>query len=186
MKKICLFFLATLLLAQSAYAEVGKCPFKITLVTPDKRIFFPIPGSKPFFNREPDFHVLLQNISDKPQYVLDEHMSPGYRNLAFEMIIDDKIISIEKPEVQWDRNNPHTVTIEPGEYKIFNVYVSSYTWDLPKPGAVPEPKVVKLKAIYRNEPGCERFLSTWDSAKGKNIWVGETESDPLNVTISWL
>ena len=185
MRKICLTVMVALLFSQSAYAAVDKSPFKITLVIPEKKIFLPIPGTKPFLNREPDFHVLLQDISDKPQYIWDEHWSPGYRNLSFEMIMDNKRISIEKPEVSWRRNTPYTVIIEPGEYKIFNVYVSSYTWNFPKPEGVPKPKIVKLKAIYRNESRNEHFLFSSDIAKGKNIWAGQTESDPLDVTVMW-
>jgi hypothetical protein len=177
MKKICLIILVTLLLAQSAYAASDKSPFQLTLVIPNKSIFIPIPGGIKDFHREPDFHVLLQNISDKPQALWDERGSRGHYNLTFEMVMDDKRISIERPPVVFKKNiySNHAWEIKPGEYFIFNIYINNEAgegneWNFPK-NNIRENKIVKLKAIYRNKLDEQSLPS---------------ESEPLDITIYWV
>ena len=182
MKKIYLIIIVGLLLSQPIYAATEKSPLKITLVVPELLEHAQRSISKNF-NNKPEFHVLVQNISDKPQNIWAEDCSWGYENLAFEMVMDGQSVVINKGPIDLAKNFPKYWTLLSGEYFVFDIYISSSRWDFPK--IKEASKTVKLKAIYKNTSS-DASVPDVLHFKGKGFWVGQIESEALDVVIySW-
>ncbi|MDD5681381.1 MAG: hypothetical protein PHI59_09110 [Candidatus Omnitrophica bacterium] len=70
MKKIYLVIIAGLLFSQLAYAAADKPPFEVTLVIPEL-----LEHAQRSISENSEFHVLLKNISGKPQKIWSEDCS---------------------------------------------------------------------------------------------------------------
>ncbi|MFA6281915.1 MAG: hypothetical protein WCY05_05385 [Candidatus Omnitrophota bacterium] len=164
-----LLFFPSLLFAQSPDKEMT-----LTLVIPQAHNFSERQIYKRFDNK-PNFHVLLKNISNKSERIWQEICSSGYENLYFELEVNGKKILIQKSPKDWSKNYPDYLTINPGEYIVFDVYITTDEWGgLPK---VTEKTPVKIKAIYETK---EIPLK---NSKSYNVWSGKIESQTLDVSI---
>jgi len=86
------------------------------------------------------FHVIVSNISDRPQRVWKEWCSWGYYSLTFE-ITDGagKSWTVKKKNREWTKNFPDWWSLEPRENLVLDVYFAdSDAWRaFPIPLAAP-------------------------------------------------
>ncbi|MDD5584794.1 MAG: hypothetical protein PHV55_07045 [Candidatus Omnitrophica bacterium] len=177
MKKIILAVLICSSFFVPLYAQDNGSPFELTLVVPARLDLGKRPISKSL-NNKPELHVILKNISDKPQKIWSESYSWGYENLSFEMILDGKRVLIEKKPREWEKNFPDYWTILSGEYFVFDVSLTSEEWNFP---SIEEAsKIAELKAVYRNT---SNSFKTGTEGNYEGFWTGRIESEPLEVTL---
>ena len=74
-------------------------------------------------------HVIIENISDKPQSHFEEWNSWGYGNLTLEWSdANGKTGNVAKVPGRWDRNGPTTAVLEPGEALVREISFDSKLW----------------------------------------------------------
>jgi hypothetical protein len=177
MKKIVLAVFLCFVLSVPLYAQDNNSPFELMLVIPARLDLGKRQISKSF-NNKPQFHVVFKNISDKPQKIWNESCSWGYENLSFEMILDGQKVLIEKKSRDWEKNFPDYWTILPGEYFVFDIYITSDEWNFPTIGEAS--KIVGLKALYKNT---SNSFKTGTEGNYEGFWTGQIESQVLEVTL---
>src|SRR5262249_14768882 len=100
------------------------------------------------------FHVVLTNVSDKPQNVWREWCSWRYFNLTFEITDEHgkKTIAKKRNNNGWPRNCPDWVTLEPGETMVIDVEADNKKdWEgfpFPEDGK----QTVTMRAVYEVQP----------------------------------
>jgi len=124
-----------------------------------------------YYGKEPKFHVLVTNISDRPQRIWEDWNSWGYYMLSFEITAPNgKVWHIEKGPHAWKRNFPSWWTLPPHESQVLEVYFAdSKTWSLtPFPRPLEDPETYTLRAIFEIGPSAE--------AKKNGVWTGRIMS----------
>jgi hypothetical protein len=173
MKKTLSLFLVSIFLSSLYFSyaeEQNKVPFELIIVMPlTSGIEKPI-GKE--FGKRPNFHILLKNISDKPQKIWSEWCSWGYSNLSFELTLDGKKFIVKKTPIGWRRNVPADLTILPHEYMVFDIYISDEWENFPK---VDKKTIAEIRVRYKIVGDRE--------AKEYGVWTGEICSQTLQVTV---
>lgn len=176
-KIIRLFILSILLLSFLSFsyaAEQDKTPFELIIALSQSGLSGErIICAKCKNDKVPNFHILLKNISDKPQKIWAETCSWGYNNLSFELLVNDSNIIIKKVPISWYRNVPVYLILNPNEYTVFDIYITSNEWEnFPK---INSRTAARLKAIYevKENEESEKF----------NVWTGRVDSSALNVVL---
>jgi hypothetical protein len=176
MKKILICLLLSILLLPSSsylYANENTSPFSLSIVIPPS-----YDGSRQVSveNKFSEFHVLLKNISGKPQRIWREWCSWGRHNLSFELTIEGEKMLITKTVISYLKNYPDDEVIDPNEFVVFDVFIASGGWlNLPKIKEGQNRLMGELKAIYEIAPEAE--------AKELGVWTGKIESAPVKVTV---
>jgi hypothetical protein len=99
------------------------------------------------------FHVILTNVSDKPQRLWNDSCSWGYGRLYFE-VTDRKgnVRHVKQVERIWEKNYPDWFYLSPRHHVIFDVSFDLEKWEgvptLEKDVASAE---MKMRAFYRLE-----------------------------------
>ena len=116
------------------------------------------------------FYVLLTNVSTRPQAVFKPSNSWGYYAISFELrTSDQRIVTINRKQAAFTKNNPATFVIFPGEQMIYPIKLDdAWIADSRLPIANEEPADVTLKAIYKIVP-------TPDASQ-TGVWTGRIES----------
>jgi hypothetical protein len=116
------------------------------------------------------FHVILSNVSDKPQRVWEEWCSWGYYAFTFE-IKDEagKSWIVKKKPIETTYDHADWWTLAPGEHVAFDVFFTdSKVWDgFPHP--VNDSQTVFVRAIFEVKP------DTFSEKHG--AWTGRVVSD---------
>jgi hypothetical protein len=115
-------------------------------------------------------HIIIENISDKPQRHFEEWNSWGYGNLTLEWTdANGKTGNVAKVPGSWDRNGPSTVILEPGEALVREITFDSKLWHVWP--AIAYGTKLRLKVTYRS--------AGRPDADG---WTGEVHTQEKTVT----
>ena len=111
------------------------------------------------------FHVVVSNVSDKPQRIWDEQWSEGYSALSFEVTDNSgKTWVIKKKERSWTENAFSIWTLEPHESLVLDVnFTDSNTWE-----DFPHSQTVTMRAIFD--------VMTDGQSKEYAVWTGRVLS----------
>jgi len=126
------------------------------------------------------FHVVITNISAKPQRLWKTWNSWGWYNLTFEISDNQGNIlhALKKKPRGWTKNYPSFVRLNPGEYFIIDVYLKKSDWELSFLDKEKEGNFeINLKTIYE--------ISEDKETKEYNIWTGKIESEIGKYTLSY-
>jgi len=150
--------------ALAAVAE--KSPISISVAIPTSR-----DGERAVtdYGHDAHFHVVIANVSNKPQRIWQEWCSWGYFGLRFEFTDEKgKKWFAEKKPRDWIKNYPDWWTLAPYESLVLNVYFGdSEIWQgFPFPERMSQ--IVTMRAILE-------FKADDDSRK-LNIWTGRVAS----------
>jgi len=121
------------------------------------------------------FHVIVSNISDKPQRIWHEGCSWGYYGLSFEFADEHgKKWTANKKQKPWRRNFPDWWILEPHESFVLDVHFGdSVIWEgFPKIGE--NPQTVTMRAVFEFKPD--------DESEKNGIWTGRVFSQTNTVT----
>jgi hypothetical protein len=115
-------------------------------------------------------HVIIENISDKPQRHFEEWNSWGYGNLKLEWTDGNgKTGTVAKVPGSWDKNGPSTVVLEPGEALVREISFDSKLWHgWP---AIAYGTKLRLKVTYRSA-----------GRPNSDGWTGEVDTQETTVT----
>jgi hypothetical protein len=116
------------------------------------------------------FHVVVTNVSEKPQRVWRDDCSWGYAALSLEITDDTgKTWSAEKKPRGWLANEPFYWILEPHENLVIDVYfTNAATWN-GFPDVQPHVrKVVSMRAIFDIKPD--------DESRRQGVWTGRVQS----------
>lgn len=104
------------------------------------------------------FHVVIENVSDRPQQIYDEWNSWGYFNLHFEFWTPDgERKMMKKLGKSWFNNVPTSTTLQPGEVTVWDVYPNDTIWTaVPLPERHHEVKV-RIRAIFEQKDAGEMW-----------------------------
>jgi len=84
---------------------------------------------EPHFNTGSVLHVIIQNISQKPQGHFDEWNSWGYGNLTLQWTDAQGMKgTVTKVARGWDRNAPTTTLLQPGQVLVREISFDSKLW----------------------------------------------------------
>ncbi len=125
-------------------------------------------------DRATHFHVVISNVSDKPQKIWREWCSWGYYGLSF-VFTDEggkKWVAKKQPR-DWTKNAPDWWTLAPRESLVLDVYFGdSETWrGFPRPenGS----RTITMQAVFQFEPD--------DESRKYGVWTGHIASKPEKV-----
>ena len=116
------------------------------------------------------FHVVVTNVSERPQRLWRDDCSCGYAALSFEFTDDTgKTWTAEKKPRGWRANEPFYWILEPHENLVFDVqFTSASTWN-GFPDVQPHMrKVVSMRAIFEIQPD--------DESRRQGVWTGHVQS----------
>jgi hypothetical protein len=122
-----------------------------------------------FADREKDhFHVVIENISKKPQKIWSEQCSWGYDCLTFEITDQNGATSTAKKKpVGFFGNMPVAITLAPGDKLVLEAYPRAESWQgflLPEKGS----RKVTMRAVFE--------IPETDLAKKNQVWTGKAAS----------
>jgi hypothetical protein len=119
-----LFVVSFLVHPRFVFAEDAR----ILVEKPDVKISLAVPERGRQIATSP-LHVIIQNISDKPQSHFDEWNSWGYGNLSLHWTDSDgKTGTVTKVARGWDRNGPTVTTLQPGEALVREISFDPELW----------------------------------------------------------
>ena len=103
-------------------------------------------------------HVIIDNISDKPQSHFEEWNSWGYGNVTVEWTdAGGKTGTVAKVPGEFTVNYPSTVTLQPGEALVREISFDPQLWQgWPE---IPKGTKLQLKIIYQTAP--DPKVSSW-------------------------
>jgi hypothetical protein len=165
---------ATILLVCSALTE-GVDPKEPALKneSQDIAVCIAVPtyeGQRTIFaDREKDhFHVVIENVSKKPQKIWSELCSWGYDCLTFEITEENgaKTTAKKKP-AGFFGNMPVVIALAPGEKIVLEAYPKSDAWQgflLPEKGS----RTVSMRAVFE--------IPDTELAKKSQVWTGKAIS----------
>ena len=118
---------------------------------------------------DPHFHVIVSNISDKPQKIWREWCSWGYYSLSFELSDKSGKKWVAKKGMSvWTKNYPDWSTLKPHESVVIDVYFADTgMWKgfpCPENGS----QTVTMRAIFEIKPD--------DWSKKNGVWTGHVAS----------
>lgn len=119
--------------------------------------------------RIPHFHVIVSNVSDKPQRIFQEWNLWGYHGLSFEItdMHGKKWVAKKKP-TRFNMNFPEFWTLDPHQSMVMEVFFADLdTWEgfpLPESGS----QTVTMRAIFAFKPD--------DESRKLGVWTGSVVS----------
>ena len=119
--------------------------------------------------RDPHFHVIISNTSDKPQRIWREWCSWGYYGLSFEFTdATGKTWIAKKKPRDWTRNLPDFWTVGARESLVLDVhFADAKTWDgFPQPQGASQP--FTMRAVFEFKPD--------DKSRQHSVWTGRAVS----------
>ena len=133
------------------FGQELKEPFSLVIVPSERhKERATLVFNKPYAPYRHD-HVVLTNVSDKPQKLLNESCSWGYGRLSFE-VTDKKgnVKQVKKVEnVVWEKNYDDWFFLPPGEHVVFDVLFDQ-TWEnVPRLEKGVGSADIKARAFYR-------------------------------------
>lgn len=157
---LCLFGLSVL-----SSALAADSPIEISIAVPQRgndRVL-------EYYGSNPHFHVIVSNVSDKPQRIWREWCSWGYDGLSFEFTdaAGKTWIATKKPG-EWTKNFPDFWTIPPNESLVLEVFFADAdVWEgFPRPQGVSE--AFTMRAIFEFQPD--------DQSRKHSVWTGRVVS----------
>jgi hypothetical protein len=120
---------------------------------------------------ESHFHVVVTNLSNKPQRVWSTSFSKGYSALSFEMTDKNGTKWIAKRrERDWPRNIPSWWSLPPGEHLVIEVYFC----DLDRWVRFPDPRgngpqTISMSAVLE--------IDAQPISEKHGIWTGRVVSE---------
>ncbi|MBC8065873.1 MAG: hypothetical protein H7Y17_13655 [Chlorobia bacterium] len=140
-----LALLLTLYSSQVRSKEDAAAPAK----GPDIRVLLAVPEGHG--TTKSPLHVIIQNLTDKPQSHFEEWNSWGYGNLTVEWTdTEGKTGTVKKVPGGWDRNGPSTIALPPSEALVREISFDPKLWDgWPD---LPYGSRLTLKVIYQCVP----------------------------------
>jgi len=121
------------------------------------------------YGRDPHFHVIVSNLSDRPQRIWREWCSWGYYALSFELSDENgKTWTVKKKPRDWTMNNPDYWTVEPHECLVLDVhFADTNIWEgFPRPSGVSQ--AFTMRAVFEIRPDKESHESA--------AWTGRAVS----------
>ena len=84
---------------------------------------------EPHFNTTAALHVIIENISPKPQGHFDEWNSWGYNNLTLQWTdAQGRKGTVTKVPREWDQNGPTTTILQPGRALVRDISFDPKLW----------------------------------------------------------
>jgi hypothetical protein len=134
------------------------------------------------------FCVVLTNVTDHNLIIWKEWCSWGYFNLTFEFTgKDGQAVQVRKKDRNWSKNFPAPYVVEAGKHFVLVVNLKE-DWQ----GTEKLDGPMTMKAIYKNTN--EAFPGEKPNPQNKipddmqklidTAWVGQVESEPMQVTIA--
>jgi hypothetical protein len=170
-----------ILYAQNLYAQSTDLKISIVIPNGDAKDAAEYQNHQINLSRSTDhFHVLITNISQKPQRIWEGWNSWGWYNLSFEVTDSSGglLYKLEHKKRKWTVNFPSIVSINPGEQFIIDVYLNKEDWLLPflkdKKGGDFE---LNIQAIYEIPENID--------AKRMGIWTGKVKSQVEKCTLRY-
>lgn len=111
-----------------------------------------------------NFHVVVRNISDKPQNVWQDWVSWGYDALSFEFMDESgKKWVAKKIPAAFDQNGPIFWTLKPNETLVIDVcFADDQKSDWQKWKGFPHKQTVSMRAVFEiQEDPWSRKASVW-------------------------
>lgn len=122
------------------------------------------------------FHVVIENLSEHQVNLWREKCSWGYFNLKFQITNDKGTTWIaKKKEIDWEKNFPDFVSIEPSEKMVIDVTFNPDIWENVLPPGTEKSTTISMSAIYESEDT--------EDAKKRGIWFGRLVSDKRKYTL---
>jgi len=119
--------------------------------------------------RNPHFHVIVSNVSDKPQRIWREWCSWGYYGLSFELTDSTGKTRIAKKKPRdWTKNYPDFWTIAAHESLVIDVnFADTDTWEgFPRPQSVSQAYLMRAVLEFRAD----------DESRQHFVWTGRVVS----------
>ena len=183
MKKITFIIVGMLCILNLSNASAESEPLKITIAVPsrDAKNGTEYQNHRINLHRKgTHFHVVITNVSDKPQRIWETWNSWGWYNLTFNMLDNrgNTLYTLKKKPRGWSKNFPSFIRLNPGECFIIDVYLKRSDWELPFLGKKREGDFeINLKAVYE--------IPQDDETKKNGIWTGKIESATGKYTLNY-
>ncbi len=140
------------------------------------------------------FYVILTNTSQRDLLVWQESCSWGYFNLSFEFTDKNgKTIKVQKLPVVFTKNSPNGFVILSGKHFVLPVVLFAKDKNFREWTNVGELEgPMTVKAIYKctneafpgEKPNPANKYSDVEQKEFDMAWVGQVESEPMQVTIN--
>jgi hypothetical protein len=143
-----------------AAAATAADELEIAIAVPKNAIGDRVAGYMSFSDSR--FHVVLTNVSNRPQRIWTDGCSWGYSNLSFEISDrDGKTWRVQKKPKPWDKNVPNVWILEPHDQIVFEVEPANpEVWEgFPHPD---RSQSFKMQAIFEVKPDRQsKVLGVW-------------------------
>ena len=118
-----------------------------------------------------NFHIVLRNVSDKPQNIWQDWVSWGYFALSFELKDESgKTWVAKKILAAFNQNGPMFWTLKPNEYLVIDVCLADdQKSDWQKWKGFPHNQAVSMRAIFEIQEDGE--------SKKHSVWTGRVVSE---------
>ena len=117
---------------------------------------------EPHQGTTPLLHVIIENISNKPQSHFDEWNSWGYCNLSLQWTdADGKTGTVAKVPRGWDRNFPTATILQPGEALVRGVSFDPKLWQGWPTGTGSITLTLKVLYHSKDEPKIPNSATGW-------------------------
>jgi hypothetical protein len=141
---------------------------------PEFKVYIPVMESDGFLRTNSSLHVIIENVSDKPQKLFEEWNSWGYDNLTLQWTdAQGKTGKVAKVPGFWTVNYPSTVVLQPGEAIVRDISFDPKLWKgWP---SITEPMELKVKVSY--QPTGQPKVPEADG------WVGTVTSNERAINV---
>lgn len=119
--------------------------------------------------REGKFFVIVQNKTSAPLKIWGEQCSWGWSNISLEIRSGEKVLPVQRDEINWKHNAPQPVQLDPGDTIVREIRFEDRTWQWDK-----------VTEFCKQNSNAKIFaklqIDTDSMAKADNIWTGSVRS----------
>lgn len=119
--------------------------------------------------REKKCFVVIQNKTKTALNIWAEDCSWGWTNISFEVNAGEKILSLNREEVNWKRNFPMPLKLLPGDMSVREINLEDRTWSWNK-----------VVDFCRENPkasiSAKLEIKGDSSTKAEHVWTGAVHS----------
>jgi hypothetical protein len=119
--------------------------------------------------RDKKCFVVIQNKTKTALNIWAEDCSWGWANISFEVKAGEKILSVNRDEVNWKRNFPMPLKLLPGDMSVREINLEDRTWSWNK-------VVDFCRENPRASISAKLEIKSDSSTKAEHVWTGAVRS----------